>query len=424
MKKLTLALAVAAVAMGSTAANAYVVAIPSGGVLVPLAYHNGPLDTTAIGLINHNVDTDNSDGVRIYWSFFNTNSQKLIDGQFEMTPGDYYGISLHDLLSGELAGVRGYLTFVIGKQTRAMVAQPICDIPGVAQGGILAGFWRDFVPSWIPLDSPLNGCAIDFRGGTPSLSGTAFQANAAVGDAEFVPVMPIVNSIDWAPGTNLLQIEPNDLRHLVTGAGSSRLLGLLDDPPVVDIGGGVFEFLGELGERFDVRMDLRYTQNADTSTQFVIWATNQLNDPTPIGHAVQIYNDEQLRQSGRLICGNNRELCVANVAGNLTGRPAAWENGYVRFPVYTRPGQIANVRFRPITTCTEIDPGPPQVLECTTRNEIIPESLEDINIIAPTEFMVSYSRVTSAFFGATQTLLGTHMLIDPVDTAVDILLGN
>ena len=68
MKKFALA-AVAAAALSAGVAQAYTVGTFSNGVVVPNVIHNGPGETTAVGLINGSNAT-----IPVFWTFFDQNS--------------------------------------------------------------------------------------------------------------------------------------------------------------------------------------------------------------------------------------------------------------------------------------------------------------------------------------------------------------
>ena len=85
MKKFALA-AVAAASMFCAGAQAYTTGIFSNGFVVPNVIHNGPSDTTAVGIISKgNGGLPRS----IYWTFFDQNSTHVTDGCFVVTHNDY-----------------------------------------------------------------------------------------------------------------------------------------------------------------------------------------------------------------------------------------------------------------------------------------------------------------------------------------------
>ena len=86
MKKFAMA-AVAAAAMTAGVAQAYTAGTFSNGVVVPNVIHNGPSDTTAVGLVNQSGFAKG-----VFWTFFDQNSKHITDGCFVMTDKDYEGL--------------------------------------------------------------------------------------------------------------------------------------------------------------------------------------------------------------------------------------------------------------------------------------------------------------------------------------------
>lgn len=179
MKKLSLAIAVAAT-LGAGVANAYDVAVPASGLLVPNVIHNGATDTTAVGLINH------ADGpVTVYWTFFDQDSNHVTDGQFNMTGNDMTPFVWANEAGLGLEGQRGYLVFNVGV-------------------------------------SAASDLAVD-----GAISGAAFQADAASSDAAFVPTFPIsVAANDIVPGTPLTTLGADSLVGLASGAQSGETIAM------------------------------------------------------------------------------------------------------------------------------------------------------------------------------------------------------
>ncbi|MCK0511895.1 hypothetical protein [Aromatoleum buckelii] len=160
MKKLSLAIAVAAT-LGAGVANAYEVAVPGSGLLVPNVIHNGATDTTAVGLTNHTAAA-----ITVYWTFFDQDSNHITDGQFDMTANDMEGFVWANEAGLGLEGQRGYLVFHVGTATGAPVY-------------------------------------------ARAISGAAFQADAAASDAAFVPTFPLQDGN--VLGSDLTNLGPDSL---------------------------------------------------------------------------------------------------------------------------------------------------------------------------------------------------------------------
>ena len=154
MKKFALA-AVAAAALSAGVAQAYTVGTFSDGVVVPNVIHNGPTDTTAVGLINQTGTV-----VPVFWTFFGQNSNHITDGCFPMTPKDYEPFVWSSASGLGLEGVRGYLVFAVGATPAGITVANAC------QAANSAG---------------INGAGL--------IAANAFQVDAANKDVAFIPVI-------------------------------------------------------------------------------------------------------------------------------------------------------------------------------------------------------------------------------------------
>lgn len=201
MKKLSLAVAVAATLV-SGVANAYTVAVPEDGVLVPNVIHNGDTDTTAVALINHNSADGNYE---VYWTFFDEDSNHITDGQFTMTENDVHVFTWSANSGLGLDGVRGYLVFGLGT-------------------------------------SAADDSALD----DGQLSAAAFQADAVNGDAVYIPTFPL--DAQGAPDGTIAAGS------YTTGVG----LSTLDGTSVVSVFGGA-----PAGDTVDMRyaMDAEWSSS-------------------------------------------------------------------------------------------------------------------------------------------------------------------
>lgn len=133
MKKFAMA-AVAAAAMTAGVAQAYTAGTFSNGVVVPNVIHNGPTDTTAVGLVNQ---SGVSKGV--FWTFFDQNSKHITDGCFVMTNKDYTPFVWANESGAGLEGKRGYLVFSVGGNVAtATTCADVAPSVGAANGLIAA----------------------------------------------------------------------------------------------------------------------------------------------------------------------------------------------------------------------------------------------------------------------------------------------
>ena len=181
MKKLAMTAIAAATVLCAGAAQAYTVGTFSNGVVVPNVIHNGPTDTTAVGLINR------SGGIRaVYWTFFDQDSNHVTDGCFPMTDSDYQPFVWSSESGTGLEGQRGYLVFALGTSVTGATVATACSAASAV--GIGAG----------------------------RLAANAFQVDATNKDVAYIPV--IDGDLTLAAGSNLTTLGPTSL---VSAAGAA-----------------------------------------------------------------------------------------------------------------------------------------------------------------------------------------------------------
>jgi hypothetical protein len=266
MKKFAMA-AVAAAAMTAGVAQAYTAGTFSNGVVVPNVIHNGPTDTTAVGLVNQS-------GVAkgVFWTFFDQNSKHITDGCFVMTDKDYTPFVWASESGGGLEGKRGYLVFSVG---------------GGAAGGATT-------------------CATTAANVAPGTSGDeeiaahAFQVNTVSQDVAYTPVIDGPLTFDAAV-TDLTVLDAASLVG-VTGAAQSLAAG-----------GG------------DAQFSMRYFLDGGASTNIVVWSTGSHKG----SHTVNIYDDKQNRKSVNFDLAFD-ELDWFNPAA-IAGRPANFVDGFIEW---------------------------------------------------------------------------------------------
>lgn len=174
MKKFAMA-AVAAAAMTAGVAQAYTAGTFSNGVVVPNVIHNGPTDTTTVGLVNQSGSAK-----AVFWTFFDQDSNHVTDGCFAMTDKDYHPFVWVNEAGGSTAGKRGYLVFALGGAT--------CAGPAT-------------------LAAP---------GATAALAAHAFQVNATAQDVAYTPV--IDGPIELVAGSDLTTLGPLSLTKVAGAA--------------------------------------------------------------------------------------------------------------------------------------------------------------------------------------------------------------
>lgn len=267
MKKFAMA-AVAAAAMTAGVAQAYTAGTFSNGVVVPNVIHNGPSDTTAVGLVNQS-------GVAkgVFWTFFDQDSKHVTDGCFVMTNKDYTPFVWANESGQGLEGKRGYLVFAVGGNVATATD---CTAASVAptDGTVLA-----------------NG----------RIAAHAFQVNAAAQDVAYTPV--IDGPLSFAAGLADLTVMGATSLTAVAGAAQST--------------GG--------DNTGDALFNMRYFLDGGASTNIVVWSTGAHKGT----HTVNIYDDKQNRKSVNFDLKFD-ELDWFDPS-TIAGRPANFVDGFIEW---------------------------------------------------------------------------------------------
>jgi hypothetical protein len=178
MKKFTslgVAIFAALIMVGlSSQANAVVLGIYEKGLLVPVTTHGSPGIDTAVGILC-------SDNTIVYWTFFDKQSNPVVDKQFKCTKNDYYRFSLNEE-APNTEGVEGYIVFTANGD---MVNDP---------------------DNGLRKTSKLN-CDDN-----KTIAGNAFLLDMNNDDAIFVPVIPLIcYDYDLAQGIDLTAMTSSSL---------------------------------------------------------------------------------------------------------------------------------------------------------------------------------------------------------------------
>ena len=282
MKKLAMTAIAAATVLCAGAAQAYTVGTFSNGVVVPNVIHNGPTDTTAVGLINR------SGGIRaVYWTFFDQDSNHVTDGCFPMTDSDYQPFVWSSESGTGLEGQRGYLVFALGTSFTGITAATACS---AASAGAIAA-----------------------PGANARLAANAFQVDATNKDVAYIPVVD--GPLTLATGSNLTTLGPDSL----TAAGGAA--------PVGDV------------------MNMRYFIDGapgGTDTLIAVWSTGDQRGT----HTVNMFDDKQARKSvnfkldHRELDWFNPETIPGRPAGFVDGF-IEWNTGTAPGDYLTLPGAVA-----------------------------------------------------------------------------------
>lgn len=271
MKKFAMA-AVAAAALSAGVAQAYTVGTFSNGLVVPNVIHNGPTDTTAVGLINQSGATR-----AIYWTFFDQDSNHVTDGCFTMTDKDYEPFVWSGQSGGGLEGVRGYLVFTVGGDA---ANAPITTCAGTAT---------------LAAD-------VDAGVGATEIAANAFQVNVTAADVAFIPVIdgPLTLA---ALTTDVTTMGPDSL---VAVAGAAQVAA------------------APAATQFSMRYAIDQAAGG-TDTAVVVWSTGSQKGT----HTVNIYDNAQNRKSVNFVL-TKAELDWFNPE-SILGLPATHKDGFIEW---------------------------------------------------------------------------------------------
>ena len=284
MKKFAMA-AVAAAAMTVGVAQAYTVGTFTNGFVVPNVIHNGPNDTTAVGIINQ---TPTASSVPVFWTFFNQDSGHVTDGCIPLTPKDYEPFVWSGQSGVGLEGARGYLVFAAG----LVVAPP------ATQGNACAA---------------ANSANID---PAAMLSANAFQVDLNNRDLAFVPVVDGPLTI----ASDLSVMGPADLT--AVGGAFNIAAGAVPAPGVPA-----------------TTLSMRYFVDGapgGNDTRVVVWSTGSHKGT----HTVNMYDDKQNRKSVNFKL-DHAELDWFDPE-TIAGRPAGFVDGFIEWnPTAALPADYA-----------------------------------------------------------------------------------
>lgn len=279
MKKFAMA-AVAAAAMTAGVAQAYTQGTFNNGVVVPNVIHNGPTNTTAVGLISQATTV-----VPVFWTFFDQDSNHVTDGCFPLTPKDTHAFVWSSASGVGLEGKRGYLVFAVGA-----VAAPPATVANACQAA--------------------NSAALAAPGDL--IAASAFQVDTAAQDVAYTPV------IDGP----------------LTIAGDLSTMG---PTSLTAVGGALNVAAGPLlTPTFSMRYYVDGVVDSGANTRVVVWSTGSHKGT----HTVNMYNDAQERKSVNFKL-NFAELDWFDPE-TIVGRPAAFVDGFIEWaPVAALPADYA-----------------------------------------------------------------------------------
>lgn len=349
MKKIALAAAVASALTVGTA-NAYNLNQEATGLVVPNVIHNGPTDTTAVGIVSRNAGT-------VYWVFFDEDSNHVVDGQFAVTANDLHPFVWANASGIGMEGKRGYLVFTLDTNNDGVI------------------------------DDTTKNNAIGY------MSGNAFQVNTTAKDVEFVPTIPLVMNAamnaSTASAATADYVLPVTLPAM-TGASirSARLTGV------------------DAGDRLDLRYFIDNAAGGNDTT-IAFWNADELrtSSSTPLTFTAQMYNDAQQRQSINFALPK-RNMNAVDVE-TILGRPAAFLDGFIELTLPALPATPAT----PATADTAPGLRAEDGSACTQHFDSNSGDTTTTTTTATKNCLggvLAYSRVSSTAFGAVQTLMAAH----------------
>jgi len=297
MKSLALATAMGLGVVGT--AHAYTLGTFDRGVLVPWALVDGAVDT-AVGLINAC-----NRPINVYWTFWDEDSNHILDGVFTMTENDMYSFIWSNELGFGLEGMLGYLTFTPSDRINPVTGLPIIN----------------------------DSC----------LAGSAFALSIIDGDVAYIPTVPLANR-DFYAVTPPRNNDPNDPNSLFNEDGNSFELPFLQNESIVRLTAGAPE-----GANVFMRYFIDGVIGNDVGTNILVWSpgTNQawinwynagFPTPAPAGirdsvagtYTTFMYDDNQDRRSVNFSLPN-AELNSIDPEQDILGRPATFLDGYIRW---------------------------------------------------------------------------------------------
>jgi len=338
------------VGMWATGVQAYTMGTYSAGVLVPYAVHDGPGETTAVGLVTGDVSTcpfysyispsplpSRSETANIEWFFFDADSNVRQRGRIEVTHNDVYPFvwALHS--DPALQGVEGYLLFIL-------------DTDNIGR---------------LDRDEGRGAC----------LTAEAFFAVVGEGDAAYIPTWP-VEAYDFA--------EVRETGHLyLRTMGPDSLTRLSSGAPDLYLG----NYTDAHGE--PAVYTLRYSIGNGDSTRIILWSAEDIGGI----HTVDMFDDEQNRKSVNMPLPH-AELNVVDPAG-FFGVPADFVNGFIRWAAPHSAGNQVHVS-------ADCDPAPG-----------LPSSGTYTDHGCDGNGVVSFSIIQSPVLGARQTILNAGRMVSP-----------
>ena len=221
--------------MTVTSAMAMTIGKYEKGFLVPATSHNHANADTVIGIIC-------SDNAEVFWTFFDAESNPIVDSKFRCTANDFVAWSLNENVRNE-GNIEGYLVFTADA-----------------------------------VEKPKNDWLLDKDG--PKIAANAFMVDTGVDDAVVLPVIPL-DYEDYKSGVNLRLMGADTLVSLKYGVGKDICQGgpvastaQTDECGACSDGGG-----GPSIRDCTCFVDARYWTDPkfNACTKLIIWSTDCLS---------------------------------------------------------------------------------------------------------------------------------------------------
>jgi hypothetical protein len=287
MKKLALGMAVAA-GVGSTSAWAVTESEYAVGLLVPNVIFKANGETTAVGIISRAKG-------RVYWTFFDENSNHVTDGQFDVTANDYNSFLWKDEAGLGLEDKRGYLLFVADVSSGN---PPTCN--NTQTDGLITA-----------CDAALS-----------PIAGHAVQV-LPPNDAAFAPAFPLANvDLSTFPITPT-NLGPTDVDYLVAGANCVAAGNSITGT----IGTLTESITGPYNDDIDMRYCIDNCAGGNATTNILVWSAQMIKGT----YTVNMFDDKQNRKSVNFTLPNEEQNFLD--PSKIPGRPANFTEGFIRWDV-------------------------------------------------------------------------------------------
>jgi hypothetical protein len=252
-------------------------------------------ETTAVGIISRAKG-------RVYWTFFDENSNHVTDGEFDVTANDYHSFVWKDEAGVGLEDKRGYLLFVADVSSGD---DPDCDNTRT--------------------DKLITACDAALS----PIAGHAVQV-LPPNDVAFVPAFPVANfDLKDFPITPT-DLGPTDVDYFVAGANCFK--GNPGDTVTTGSIGNLTEIIeipdsGVYHDDIDMRYCIDNCAGGRATTNILVWSAQMIKG----AYTVNMFDDKQNRKSVNFTLPNEEQNFLD--PSKIPGRPANFTDGFIRWDV-------------------------------------------------------------------------------------------